>query len=92
VGEGAKRPEARYHPDRAGVDAAGRRGEGHAPCDYNGLLLTSGLPSTVLLARHSLVALGQVSRGHERTVRQTTMTEGVCDARLRWRQGGGVAC
>ena len=30
VGEGAKRPEARCHPDRAGVDAAGMWGEGHA--------------------------------------------------------------
>ncbi len=31
MGEGAKRPEARCHPDRAGVDAAGRWGESHAP-------------------------------------------------------------
>ena len=30
VGERAIRLEARCHPDRAGVDAAGRWGEGHA--------------------------------------------------------------
>ena len=30
VGEGAKRPEARCHPDLAGVYAAGRWGESHA--------------------------------------------------------------
>lgn len=31
MGEGAKLPKARCHPDRAGVDAAGICGEGHAP-------------------------------------------------------------
>ena len=30
MGEGAMRPEARCHPDRSGVDAAGMWGEGHA--------------------------------------------------------------
>jgi hypothetical protein len=31
VGEGAKKSEARCHPDRTVVDAAGLRGESYAP-------------------------------------------------------------
>ena len=31
MGEGAKRPEARCHPDRRGVDATGVWEESHAP-------------------------------------------------------------
>lgn len=42
MGEGARRPEARCHPDWAGVDAAGRWSESHASYPGRAAALLAG--------------------------------------------------
>ena len=64
VGEGAMRPEAQCHPDRAGVDAAGIWGESHAP--YPGRAV--GVPCASRAARCG-EASPAVSSGHSSPLR-----------------------
>ena len=55
MGEGAARSEARCHPDRTGVDAAGRWGESHA--SFPGDLFVCQVP----------VALRGVAQGKQKS-------------------------
>jgi hypothetical protein len=70
MGEGAQGPEARYHPDRMCVYAAGGWGESHAP--YPGR--SACLPETANSVERRCEGQPEVSRG--RSSRRRTAAKG----------------
>ena len=60
MGEGANRPEARCHPDRAGVYAAGRWSESHVPYPGRSVVLLG----TARVVERRRDGAAEVSHGH----------------------------
>ncbi len=105
MGEGAQRPEARCHPDWAGVDAAGRWSESHVSSPGRPVHLPERLATPRGVARgaqesaEAIVAISHDGEGpntRSRTDTRRSMRDGDADQRTGMserarRAGGGTA-